>query len=172
MSKKIKIILAALAISTMVGCQNNNKEGLEQQNNKIEHISNENESKLQFDDGKILAEKSDVINNFISNTALEISKYLKDGDMISTVAYANGIVKNDKRGEIDLVVNNLPDEMKTTEGKKLAQKLSEMYFEYMHILDLVSEGKLNAEVNNKLSALNEKMMDVNTQIINFSMNQQ
>ena len=173
MKKKIKVILAALAVTTMVGCttKDTKPEMTEEETKEYKQSFIDAENMNKAKDGKVLKERLDIISSFIGSTGSQISTYMENGDKLNTTAYASGVVNNDDRDDVDEAMTELPQKMTSEQGLNLSKRVTNLYFEYMAIMTDIAEGKITPELNDRISNLNKDLNNLDEVLTDMSNNQ-
>lgn len=156
----IKVLGIAITASIILtGCSStneldNNKEVKETA--KVEQFTQETIDSDKY----LLMNRLEIINGFIAENSTKLSLYLGSGDSTSAIAYAKGLSDSEYREEIDESMNTLKSEVENPQAKKMAEKISSLYFDFMDISDMIADGKINEEMNTKVNNLTQKITDV------------
>lgn len=174
MNKRVKVVLAALTLTFMVGCSTTKNTGSqiseeEYKEYKQSFIDAENMNKAK--DAKVLKDKLNAISSFIGSTGSQLSTYMENGDNLNTVAYATGVINNDDRDDVDEIMTELSQSMTSEQGINLSRRVTNLYFEYMAILTDISESKITPDLNDRISNLNKDLNNLDEILTNMSSNQ-
>lgn len=160
--KKRLARIVGVAITTSIfltGCSStNNVESNKEikETAKVEQYTQETIDSDKY----LLMNRLEIINGFIAENSTKLSLYMGSGDSTSAIAYAKGLSHSEYREEINESMNTLKSEVETPQAKKMAEKISSLYFDFMDISDMIAEGKINDEMITKVNSLTQKIQDV------------